>query len=65
MTNDELKAAWREQTPVVFRDATYTVSALIYRLPHELTAELYDKCGHAVVIATPDKIEMKGDDTVA
>ncbi len=61
MTNDEAKAAWRAQTPVKYQGATYTISALIYRLPRSLTVELYDKCGHCVVIASPDKIK-KGDE---
>ena len=63
MTNDEIKTAWRNQETVIYLGAEYTISALIYRLPHILEVELYDKCGHAVVIATPEKIEKKGNDT--
>lgn len=56
MTNEEAKAAWREQKPVELDGATYTVRSLVYRYPKELLLELLDKHGNCVVIVPPEKV---------
>ena len=62
MTNDEVKAAWRNQTPVMHEGVRYTISALIFRLPKNMTAELLDKNHNCVVIALPSDIERAESD---
>lgn len=61
MTADEAKAAWRTGEPVRHAGTEYHhISALIYRRSEKeawMELELYDKCGHAVTIARPDKVE--------
>ena len=59
MTNDEAKAAWRDQTPVILNGIVYTVQSLIYRYPKTLLVELMDKNNRCVVIAQPDKAEVQ------
>ena len=63
MTVDEAKTAYYAETPVTFEGKTYErISALIYRKPKGerpyLQLELYDKCGHSVSIALPDKVSV-------
>lgn len=62
MTNEEAKAAWRSGVPTVYGGIEYHhISALIYRRNEKeswMELELYDKCGHAVVIARPNKVEL-------
>lgn len=65
MTNDEAKAAWKSGVPVIHRGIEYVeVSALIYRIDRQtgkmsMQVELYDRCGHAVVITDPKLVEVK------
>ena len=64
MTVEEAKAAYFAEKPVISGGLEYErISALIYRKPKGqqafLTLELYDKCGHSVTIATPDRVEVK------
>lgn len=63
MTNDEAKAAWRDQAPVVLNGIVYTVRSLIYRYPKTLLAELMDKNNRCVVITQPDKTEVQDHGT--
>lgn len=63
MTVDEAKAAYYAETPVVCKGIKYErISALIYRKPKGerpcLELELYDKCGHSVTIAKPNKVNV-------
>ena len=63
MTGDELKAALLEECPVRHAGITYQkVTALIYRKAGkgtriQISAELLDRNGRAVVIAPAGKIE--------
>ena len=64
MTTEEAKTAWSAESPVIFDNVEYErISALIYRKPKGkqpyLSLELYDKCGHSVIIAAPDKVKLK------
>lgn len=62
VTNDEAKAAWRAQSPVVCDGITYTIQSLVYRYPATLLLELLDKNKKCVVIAPPSRVEVKSDD---
>ncbi len=63
MTNSEAKAALLEECPVIHAGITYQrITALIYRKAGQgkgiqVTAELLDRNGRAVVIVPVDKIE--------
>ena len=61
MTNNEAKAALLEECPAVYAGITYQkVTALIYRKGStriQISAELLDRNGRAVVIAPAGKIE--------
>lgn len=65
MTGDELKAALLEECPVRYAGITYKkVTALIYRKDGkgtriQISAELLDRNGCAVVIAPAGKIEKE------
>ena len=64
MTIGEAKAAYYGEKPVLYGGSEYErISALIYRKPKGkrpfLELELYDKCGHSVMIAKPDKVSVK------
>lgn len=66
MTNDETKKAWINKQPVTCNGIDYTkISALIYRLNDNgemtLSVELLDKNGNCVVIASPQKVELKSE----
>lgn len=66
MTTDEAKAAWKSGVPVIYGGIEYVeVSALIYRIDRNtgrmfMQVELYDRCGHAVMIADPKAVKAKG-----
>lgn len=61
VTNNEAKAALLEECPAVYAGITYQkVTALIYRKGStriQISAELLDRNGRAVVIAPAGKIE--------
>lgn len=63
MTNSEAKAALLEECPAIYAGITYQkVTALIYRKAGQgkrvqVSAELLDRNGRAVVIAPVEKIE--------
>lgn len=63
MTIEEAKAAYYAEKPVIHDDIEYErITALIYRKdkgkrPY-LRLELSDKCGHSVMIASPEKVEV-------
>ena len=63
MTGAELKAALMEEYPAVYAGITYQkITALIYRKAGQgkniqVSAELLDRNGRAVVIAPVEKIE--------
>ncbi len=63
MTNSEAKAALLEECPAVYAGITYQkITALIYRKAGQgkrvqVSAELLDRNGRAVVIASVEKIE--------
>ena len=65
MTGVELKAALLEECPVIYAGITYQkVTALIYRKAGkgtriQISAELLDRNGRAVVIAPAGKIERR------
>lgn len=64
MTNDEVKKAWLNKTPIHSSGIDYTkISALIYRLTENgemtLSVELLEKCGNSVTIASPQNIKLK------
>lgn len=64
MTIDEAKTAYYAEKPVLYGGVEYErISALIYRKPKGkrpyLQLELFDKCGHSVMIITPDKVSVK------
>ena len=58
MTNDDAKAAWRSQTPVIYGGIKYTLRGLIYRYPSKLYLELLDKNGNCIVEVLPEKAEV-------
>lgn len=58
MTNDEAKAAWRSQTPVMYNGVKYTLRGLIYRYPSKLYLELLDKNGNCIVEVLSEKAEV-------
>ena len=65
MTIEEAKAAYYGEKPVLYGGSEYErISALIYRKPKGkrpyLQLELFDKCGHSVMITTPDKVSVSG-----
>lgn len=65
MTIDEAKTAYYAEKPVLYGELKYErISALIYRKPKGkrpyLQLELFDKCGHSVMITTPDKVSVSG-----
>ena len=63
VTNNEAKAALLEECPAVYAGITYQkITALIYRKAGQgkniqVSAELLDRNGRAVVIAPVEKIE--------
>lgn len=64
MTTDQAKTAWKAGVPVIHNGIEYQcISALIYRIDKDskmyLQLELYDRCGHAVMIAEPGRVEIK------
>ncbi len=64
MTADEAKKAYYAEAPVIYNGIEYErISALIYRKlkgqPPRLELELFDKCGHSVTIASPDRTQLK------
>lgn len=64
MTLDEAKKAYYTEAPVIHNGIEYErISALIYRKPKgqppRLELELFDKCGHSVTIASPDRTQLK------
>lgn len=64
MTLDEAKKAYYAEVPVIFGGIEYDrISALIYRKdkgqPPRLELELFDKRGHSVTIAPPDRTQLK------
>ena len=69
MTNDELKAALLNKTPVILtntdgHESEYKcVTAIIYRACNGgivVKAELLDKNGRSVVVCNADKVRKKG-----
>lgn len=67
MTNYELKKAFYDEAPVVFKgiegyskDIEYKyISAIIYRKRNKklvISAELVDKCGHSVSIVSASRL---------
>ena len=64
MTNDELKAAFMDETPVMHGGIQYLkVSAIIYRKRDGkviVDAELLDKNRNSVTIADPKRVEEIG-----
>lgn len=63
MTIEEAKAAYYAEKPVLHDDIEYKrITALIYRKDEGkspyLQLELLDKCGHSVMIASPEKVEV-------
>lgn len=67
MTNDELKKALFEETPVKYDGITYEkITAIIYRKKRSgfrVSVELLDRCLNCVVIADAEKIERVQNDT--
>jgi hypothetical protein len=64
MTNDEIKKAWFDGTPVFHQGIQYQrISALIYRLDSNkkiiTTTELLDKNGRCVTIARAEEVEVE------
>lgn len=61
MTGEELKAALLSKCKVEHRDIVYSrVSAIIYREKDgkiDVSAELADKSGHSVTIASPREVK--------
>ena len=61
MTNEELKKALFEETPVKFGGITYEkVTAIIYRKKENgvaVSAELLDRCKNSVTIAEAERVE--------
>jgi hypothetical protein len=61
MDISELKEAFNTGAPITYRDTEYTcISALIYRKTSGsiiVQAELADRNGNSVVIASPNRIE--------
>lgn len=65
MTNEELKAAFTNELPVVFSDMEYKcISAIIYRRHKSgsiiIQAELMDKNENSVSIVNPARITLAG-----
>lgn len=65
MTNEEAKKALFEKRPVNYNGVEYSyISGIIYRYDNKgklmVSAELFDKCGHSVVIAPIKDIEVRG-----
>lgn len=64
MTHDEVKAAFKAECPVVFNGIRYKrISALIYRknpigTGMVIQAELLDQNYNAVLIVSPERIEI-------
>lgn len=62
MTNDELKKAMYEETPVMFNGIVYDkITAIIYRKKGDsitVSAELLDRSKYCIVVAGADKIEF-------
>lgn len=62
MTNQEARDAMLGKSPVVHNGLKYScISAIIYRPTEDggirVTAELIDKCGHSVTIASVKDVE--------
>ena len=61
MTNEELKKALFEETPVVFDGIKYAkITAIIYRKKENgvaVSAELLDRCRNSVTIADAEMVE--------
>lgn len=65
MNNDEVKKAWYDSVPITHQGIKYQrISALIYRLDGNkkilTSAELLDKNGTSVTIASIDRVEVAG-----
>lgn len=63
MTNEEAKQALFDKVPVRYRGVEYSyISGIIYRYDTKgklvVSAELFDKCGHSVVIALTKDIDV-------
>jgi hypothetical protein len=64
MTNEEVKAAFIDECPVVYDGIQYQrISGLIYRKRSAfrgvyMRAELLDRNNNAVVVVAPDRIEF-------
>ena len=69
MTTEETKSAFFKGVPVKYNGIRYNcISALIYRRKQSkmvLEAELFDRCGHAIIIADPNKVEVYKDESNA
>ncbi|MCF8018332.1 MAG: hypothetical protein K9L62_02915 [Vallitaleaceae bacterium] len=67
MTNQELKEAMMSEESVFYNGSEYKcVSAVIYRKNGnkiKIQAELTDKNARSVIIANPDKVERKHEQT--
>lgn len=66
MTNEEAKQALFEKKPVKYKGIEYSyISGILYRYDTKgkliVSAELFDKCGHSVVIANVKDIDAVND----